>query len=70
MTNIGVLKNLAKFTGKHLCQSLFKKAAGLRPATLLKKYSDTGEFCKFFKSAYFYRKQLPVAASVGCHLIL
>ena len=27
-----------KFTGKHLCQSLFfNKAAGLRPATLLKK---------------------------------
>ena len=28
----------AKFTGKHLCQSLFfNKVAGLRPATLLKK---------------------------------
>ena len=34
----GVLKNFAKFTGKHLRQSLyFNKAAGLRPATLLKK---------------------------------
>ena len=34
----GVLRNLAKFNGKHLCQSLFfNKAAGLRPATLLKK---------------------------------
>ena len=34
----GVLRNFAKFTGKHLCQSLFfNKAAGLRPATLLKK---------------------------------
>ena len=38
----GVLRNFAKFTGKHLCQSLFfnnvadlKK--GVRPATLLKK---------------------------------
>ena len=32
----GVLRNFAKFTGKHLCQSLiFTK--GLRPATLLKK---------------------------------
>ena len=30
--------NFAKFTGKHLCQSLFfNKVAGLRPATLLKK---------------------------------
>ena len=44
----GVLRNLAKFTGKHLCESLylnkvvgqslyFNKVAGLRPATLLKK---------------------------------
>ena len=34
----GVLRNFAKFTGKHLCQSLFfNKVAGLRPAVLLKK---------------------------------
>ena len=34
----GVLRNFSKFTGKHLCQSLFfNKVAGLRPATLLKK---------------------------------
>ena len=34
----GVLKNIAKFTGKHLCQRLFfNKVAGPRPATLLKK---------------------------------
>ena len=33
-----VLKNFAKFTGKHLRQSLFfNKVTGLRPATLLKK---------------------------------
>ena len=33
-----VLRNFAKFTGKHLCQSFFfNKVAGLRPATLLKK---------------------------------
>ena len=33
----GVLRNFAKFTGKHLCQSLlFNKVAGPRPATLLK----------------------------------
>ena len=30
----GVLRNFAKFTGKHLCQSLFvNKAAGLRPTS-------------------------------------
>ena len=33
-----VLRNFAKFTVKHLCQSLFfNELAGLRPATLLKK---------------------------------
>ena len=41
----GVLRNFAKFTGKHLCQSLFfNKAAGLRPATLLKRVSGTSVF--------------------------
>ena len=34
----GVLRNFAKFTGKHLCQSLFSnKVAGPRPAILLKR---------------------------------
>ena len=34
----GILGNFAKFTGKHLYQSLlFNKVGGLRPATLLKK---------------------------------
>ena len=33
-----VLKNFAKFTEKHLCQSpFFNKIADLRPASLLKK---------------------------------
>ena len=33
-----VLRNFTKFTGKHLCHSLFfNKAVGLRHATLLKK---------------------------------
>ena len=35
----GVLRNFAKFTEKHLCQSLFFNIiAGLRPATLLKNW--------------------------------
>ena len=35
---VAILKDFAKFTRKHLCQSLiFNKIAGLRPATLLKK---------------------------------
>ena len=34
----GILRNFTKFTGKHLCQSIFlNKVAGVRPATLLKK---------------------------------
>ena len=34
----GVLIKLTKFTGKHLCQSLFFiEVVGLRPATLLRK---------------------------------
>ena len=33
-----VLRNFAKFTGKHLCQNLFlNKVAGLRSANLLRK---------------------------------
>ena len=41
----GALRNFAKFTEKHLCQSLFfNKVAGLRPATLLKKNSGTSVF--------------------------
>ena len=34
----GVLRNFAKFIGKHPCQSFFfNKLAGLRPATLIKR---------------------------------
>ena len=33
-----ILRNVTKFTGKHICQSLFfNKVAGLRPVTLFKK---------------------------------
>ena len=53
----GVLINFAKFTGKHLCQSLFfNKVAGLRSATLLKKrlwhrYFPMN-FVKFLKTSF------------------
>ena len=39
----GVFKSSIKLTGKHLCQS-FNMVAGLGPATLLKRDSDTGVF--------------------------
>ena len=52
-----VLKNFAKFTGKHLCGSLFLiKLQTLRPRTLLKTESSAGVFClfhEFLKSNYF-----------------
>ena len=53
----GVLKNYAKFTGKHLCQSLFfKKVGGLMPSTLSKKrlwQLFFNEFYKIFKNTFF-----------------
>ena len=40
-----VLRNFTKFTGKHLCQSLFfNQVAGLTPATLFKKETGAGVF--------------------------
>ena len=43
---IGVLKNFAIFTGKHLCWSLFNKVAGLKA---------TGEYWEFFKNTVVER---------------
>ena len=46
----GVLRNFAKFTEKHLWQSLFlNKIGGLRPATLLKETPTHVFYCKFCK---------------------
>ena len=43
----GVLSNLAKFTVKHMCQSLFlNNVAGLRPEVI------SCEICKIFKNAF------------------
>ena len=55
----GVLQNFAKFTRKHLLQSLFfNKVAGLRPAALLKNRLRQRcflvNFAKFL-STYFFR---------------
>ena len=66
----GVLKNLAKFTGKHSFLSLiFNKAVGSRPATLLKKRlchrSNFVEFCGIFNNNNtFFTEHLRVTASV------
>ena len=59
---IGVLKKFAKFTRKHLCQTLFfSKVAGLRPKacnfiekeTLVQVF--TFEFWEIFKNTFFNR---------------
>ena len=54
----GVLKNFAKFTGKHLHQSLFffkssstQACNFIKIETLARGFS--GEFCKFFKNTFF-----------------
>ena len=53
------LRNFAKFTGKHLYQSLlFNKVAGLK--TLAQVFSC--EFCEISKNTFFYRTP-PVVAS-------
>ena len=62
----GVLRNFVKFTGKHLCQSLFfNKVAGegcnfIKKETLAQVFSC--EFYEISKNTFFHRKT-PVAAS-------
>ena len=53
----GVLRNFAKFTGKHLCQVLFyNKVAGPEPAALLKKETlaqvFSYEFCEISENTF------------------
>ena len=71
---IGVLKNFAIFTGKHLCWSLFliKLIKGLKSCNFIKKRLQHRFFpvniAKFLSTAFFYRT-LPVAASKDKFLI-
>ena len=53
---VGVLKNFAKFTGKHQRQSLFNKVVGRRPQAyyFIKKETPTQvEICKILKNTFF-----------------
>ena len=56
----GVIRNLAKFTGKHLCQSLFlnKVAGAACRRLLLLRYFSLFSFPLFF--FFFYKKALLV----------
>ena len=60
-----ILKNFAKFTGKHLCQGLFfNKVAGLRPhaCNSIKKETPalvfSCEFCEISNNTFLYRTPL------------
>ena len=73
-------KNLSKFTGKHLCQSLiFNQVAGLGSATLLKKrlwhrcfpLIVTCEFCEIFKNTFFTEHfWMTASESIACLLVI
>ena len=58
----GVLRNSAKVTGKHLCQSLFFKKE-----TLTQVFSC--EFCKISKNTFFHRTPLEAASEYYFWLI-
>ena len=48
----GVLRNFAKFTGKHLCQSLFfNKVAVIKKEVLAQVFSC--DFCEISKNTFF-----------------
>ena len=72
-----VLRKFTKFTGKHMCQSLFlNKIAGLRPKacsfikeeTLAQVFS--GEICEISKNIFFHRTPLVAASLLGHRVVL
>ena len=70
-----VLRNFTKFTGKHMCQSLFfNKVTGLRPATLLKKRPWHGcfpaNFAKFPRTRFLQKPLTIATATLQKHLLL
>ena len=66
----GVLRNVTKFTGKHLCQSLFFKPAtllnGPQVCNFIKKEALAQvffcEFCETFKNTFFTEHLLATAS--------
>ena len=62
-----ILRNFTKFTGKHVCQSLFfNKVAGLSACNFIKKETlaqvFSCELCEISKNTFSYRTP-PMAAS-------
>ena len=69
-----VLRNFAKFTGKHLCHSLFfKKETPAHILQLIKKETLAQvlscEFCEISKNTFCYRIPLVAASSTRCRLL-
>ena len=64
----GVLRNFAKFTGKHLCQSLFfNKVADLEACDFIKKETLAQFSCEFYeilKNTIFYKTARMAASAV------
>ena len=56
LIKVGVLRNFATFTGKHLCCRLATLLEGTPPQVFSREY------CKIFKNAFFHRTP-PLAAS-------
>ena len=70
-----VLRNFAKLTGKHKCQSLFfNKVAGLRSAVLLKKRlwhrCFPVNFAKFLRAPFFGKHVQTAASASSCSGLL
>ena len=61
-----VLRNFTKFTGTHLCQSLFfNKVVDLRLATLLKKRLWHRCFCEISEKIFFTEHVWTTASTAG-----
>ena len=68
LIKIGVIKNFAKFTGKHLCWDTFLiKLQALRPENLLKRDSNTGVFLRNLQN--FYEHLFLQNTSIDCFWI-
>ena len=64
----GVLGNIEKFTGKHLCQSLFFNKVAGQAFNFVKKEALAQEFsCEFFEISKntFFTEHLRTTASTG-----
>ena len=60
---VDILRNFAKFTGKHLCRSFFfNKVAGIKNETLAQVFSC--KFYEIFKNTLFTEHLLETASGI------